>query len=420
MVYRKANRNRGHQQPARTGRPGWGCPLRGRLVNVSNKKNTKFVPATCKHCGGEMQRDPSNDMVTCMYCGTSYFVEKTIDNTGMQRAPINDVASVNVNVNIHERDAVESRLNSVENQQDRRQQESEAENRRKNNQQVILAFVALVFFCCVGCTVLGMLAPDQEDHTGEAKTPAGSIIQKGDDYQEVIKRFEEQGFTNIKTEKLDDLVMGWLTKEGEVEKVSVDGDEDYSPDVWYPADVEVLITYHTFPEKDDANEGESSDEVAKESQKEETPTPEQTDNSESATMAVIADDQPLFLTVENSEEFAEFISVKSEGDPLIQKFVSNNIGNTIVFEGNIAHMMPHGSSDTRYDILIYTGDYSETSASGPIFKFEDVNAFDLNLSGNNIPDTINMGLDIIVTARIVEFRDQIGITFLEPIKTEIR
>ena len=90
-------------------------------------------------------------------------------------------------------------------------------------------------------------------------------------------------------------------------------------------------------------------------------------------METIIDDQPLLLTVENSEEFAEFISGKSEGDPFIKEFVSKNIGNTIVFEGNIAYMNNHGNYDTRYDILIYTGDYSETSFSGPIFKFEDVN-----------------------------------------------
>ena len=43
---------------------------------------------------------------------------------------------------------------------------------------------------------------------------------------------------------------------------------------------------------------------------------------------------------------------------------------------------------------------------------------DLNLSGDNIPDTIGMGLNITITAEIIEFRDQIGITFLEPIKTK--
>jgi len=41
-----------------------------------------------------------------------------------------------------------------------------------------------------------------------------------------------------------------LIKYGEVESVSVDGDEDYSPDRWYPNEVEVIITYHNFPKED--------------------------------------------------------------------------------------------------------------------------------------------------------------------------
>lgn len=156
-----------------------------------------------------------------------------------------------------------------------------------------------------------------------------------------------------------------------------------------------------------------------------THTPESTRTAEptATSTPIVEPTQPaetIFLTVENSEEFAAFINSELEGGPLIEEFVSNNIGNTIVFEGNIAYMDNHGNYDTRYDILIYTGDYSETSGSGPKFKFEDVNINDLHLSGDNIPDTIGMGLNTIFTAEIIEFRDQTQITLLKPVKTEIR
>ena len=107
----------------------------------------------------------------------------------------------------------------------------------------LAACMAIVMiFTIAGCS--------SEGHEGEAKTPSGSSIQKGKDYQKVVDEFESSGFTNIKLEKLDDLVTGWLTKDGEVESVSVDGDTGYSADTWYPADAEVVITYHTFPEKE--------------------------------------------------------------------------------------------------------------------------------------------------------------------------
>jgi len=76
---------------------------------------------------------------------------------------------------------------------------------------------------------------------GEAKTPSGSSIMKGSDYQSVADSFEEKGFTNVKLEKIEDLITGFLTKDGEVEQVSVGGDVDYSPDKWIAADTEVIV-----------------------------------------------------------------------------------------------------------------------------------------------------------------------------------
>ena len=62
---------------------------------------------------------------------------------------------------------------------------------------------------CVTLSILiciMFLACDTSDvHTGEAKTPSGSRIMEGQNYQDVIKKFEEKGFTNIKTEKIASL-----------------------------------------------------------------------------------------------------------------------------------------------------------------------------------------------------------------------
>ncbi|NCC15927.1 MAG: hypothetical protein EOM28_06200 [Clostridia bacterium] len=108
-----------------------------------------------------------------------------------------------------------------------------------------------VLISCILVISLVGCGGNSNEYEGEAKTPACPSVQKGRDYQEVIDDFEEKGFKNVKTEKLEDLIAGWLTKDGEVEAVSVDGNTSYSQDVWYPNDVEVIITYHTFDEKED-------------------------------------------------------------------------------------------------------------------------------------------------------------------------
>ena len=117
---------------------------------------------------------------------------------------------------------------------------------------IISIFIACIIITLVSCD------GDSNEHEGEAKTPSGSSIQKGRDYQEVVNDFKEKGFKNIKTEKLEDLITGWLTKDGEVESVSVDGDIDYSPDDWYSNNVKVVITYHTFSSDDEKPEPTSS------------------------------------------------------------------------------------------------------------------------------------------------------------------
>lgn len=249
---------------------------------------------------------------------------------------------------------------------------------------VFLAFAMIIALSACGGTA--------DTHEGEAKTPSASKAQKGRNYQEAVDDFTSNGFTNVKTEKLEDLISGWLTKDGEVETVSVDGDENYSTDSWYPNSVEVVITYHTFPEKN-----------------EETATSDATSSSEK---------ELEILTVENNEDLSKLL--ESSDFEIISAFAQKYAGQTIEFDANIADMANYKSYKTRYDMLIYVGDYSETTAIGPSFKFEDVNVSDLKLTGDNIPDSISSGLNIRITAKIVEFNSNTGLFFLDPISTKIR
>jgi DNA-directed RNA polymerase subunit RPC12/RpoP len=84
----------------------------------------------------------------------------------------------------------------------------------------------------------------------KAPIPKPSKEYKGDNYQEVMTELRAAGFSNIKTSKLGDLIKGWLTKDGDVEKVSVNGKTDFEADTKFPKDAEIVITYHTFPEKE--------------------------------------------------------------------------------------------------------------------------------------------------------------------------
>lgn len=79
--------------------------------------------------------------------------------------------------------------------------------------------------------------------------PASSSSLKGEDYSDVVTSLRSVGFTNVTTATIDDLIVGWLTKDGEVEKVSVNGTTDFQANSKFPTDAEIVITYHTFPKE---------------------------------------------------------------------------------------------------------------------------------------------------------------------------
>ena len=193
---------------------------------------------------------------------------------------------------------------------------------------VMFMIAAIMTFLLIACS-------DSQTHDGEAKTPSASGAQKGRDYQSVVEDFEERGFTNISLVALDDLITGWLTKDGEVENVSVDGDENYSADKWYSNDVEVIITYHTFSEESDLEEDEESKESISEK----------------------AEDKAVesILTIETCADLEKLLSTEGEINDFYSTFAEQYKGSTIVFDGCITYITNHGDYDTRYDILMSGG-----------------------------------------------------------------
>lgn len=69
---------------------------------------------------------------------------------------------------------------------------------------------------------------------------------KYDNYLKVKKELEERGFTNIKAQGMQDLKTDWMSQDGKVDKVTVDGETGFPADIAFPLDVEIVIYYHSF------------------------------------------------------------------------------------------------------------------------------------------------------------------------------
>ncbi len=59
------------------------------------------------------------------------------------------------------------------------------------------------------------------------------------------------GFVNIQAKTIEDLVTGWLTKDGEVEEVTIDGDGSFRAGDTFDKTVAIIVSYHTFPSKNE-------------------------------------------------------------------------------------------------------------------------------------------------------------------------
>ncbi len=77
-----------------------------------------------------------------------------------------------------------------------------------------------------------------------------SELRRGN-YISIGDRLQEQGFTQIYERKIEDLVTGWITKDGSVESVLLDGDGNrpIEKNAVYDYDQKFVICYHTKKSK---------------------------------------------------------------------------------------------------------------------------------------------------------------------------
>lgn len=109
-------------------------------------------------------------------------------------------------------------------------------------------YFAILGLLVIACIIMALCT---EESSGPLKAPSSASYYRGENYQEAIQELKAAGFTNIKTEAIDDLIVGFLTKDGEIEEISIDGNKAFEEGDGFEKNAEVVITYHTFPDSDD-------------------------------------------------------------------------------------------------------------------------------------------------------------------------
>lgn len=141
------------------------------------------------------------------------------------------------------------------------------EKKMKSDSSDVLTMMILI--CAVMLILVGALASfrgsrgsfeNKEETVYKISVPKSSSYFLNENYKDVQKILEGAGFTNIEFEVLDDLVTGWVTSDGAVEKVSIGGYTSFSTSDRFEPDSEIVITYHTFPMSESEKAAKESEE----------------------------------------------------------------------------------------------------------------------------------------------------------------
>lgn len=144
------------------------------------------------------------------------------------------------------------------------------------------------------------------------------------------------------------------------------------------------------------------------------------ENSPSATKSSSSRSENVVISAASNPELAALLQLGDYCDAAINRFAATYDGRSIMFDGSVAAMSPHGNYKTRYDMLIGAGNFSVTAARGPAFQFTDVNTVsDLHYAGN-VPDAIGVGTNLTVTATVGDYNPTTCLFQLQPVKTELR
>jgi hypothetical protein len=129
------------------------------------------------------------------------------------------------------------------------------------------------------------------------------------------------------------------------------------------------------------------------------------------------------LTAENNQDLAALLAGPGPGscDKSWAEFATKYKGRNIKFDGFIAFMHRHGDYTTRFDFLIFVGDYhNDPPFIGPSFIFEDKNYYDLGLMGLNIPDSVQANDNLTFVATVDEYVAEACSVRLVPVSTQAR
>lgn len=130
--------------------------------------------------------------------------------------------------------------------------------------------------------------------------------------------------------------------------------------------------------------------------------------------------QSAVITTENNEEFKALL--QTDDSSTITDFVQKHKNQIIEFDGHIADIAHYKNYKTKFDMLIYGGDYlgTEQAPSGPNFKFVNVTTVSNSAFKSFNGENISKGQNVRIKAQIGNYNSTQDIVYLSPIEVSPR
>ena len=195
----------------------------------------KTYQLECPSCGAKVNAEniEQRKEIHCIYCGNLIRLDDEV-----KRVEINIQKTYTNEARIKDSE-VKERIAASE----LRYKEREQWRRYTASFGALLLSVAILAVCAL--FLYKLIIPEED----EVRLTANAKSYIGENYEQVVRELEDMGFTNVDTMRQEDLIVGWFTKDGEVAKVSINGDTDFEAWEIFPKDTNVVVTYHTFEEE---------------------------------------------------------------------------------------------------------------------------------------------------------------------------
>lgn len=72
---------------------------------------------------------------------------------------------------------------------------------------------------------------------------------EGSQYADIVNQLKTKGFTNIHLLRANNLINGWITKEGSIKSFTINGSSDFADTDSFYYDVRIAIVVNTFKNK---------------------------------------------------------------------------------------------------------------------------------------------------------------------------